>query len=68
MELKDLKALLKVLKANGVTQYASPELSLTLTEQPAELSLPEGSNLPEEQELTEEELLFYSAEPRTESQ
>lgn len=32
MDIKDLKSLLKVLRENGVTEYASSELQLKLTE------------------------------------
>lgn len=66
MDNKALKTLLKTLRESGVTQYTTPELSLTI-------ELPSLSQAPSVQEvaqqildgtnddLTGDSLLFYSA-------
>ena len=60
MSLKELKDLLKVLRAQGVLTYNTTELSLTLSET---LPAKEQASAPiqEERELTPDELRYYSA-------
>lgn len=80
MEIKDLKTLLKTLRSNGVMLYKTPELELQLAPEallpqgkpdniqadPAEIpSDDRWSNFPDG-ELTQEQLMFYSAGGRPE--
>jgi hypothetical protein len=72
MDLKHLKALLKVLRENGVTDYTSPDLSLKVSHdyliskdkaQTLQTEVPSDNpyaNFPDG-ELTPEQLMFYSA-------
>ena len=67
MDLKSLKDLLKLLRAQGVLQYQSQELNLVLSEnwQPPRAKSADAEAT-EEVTPTEEEierLLFYSATP-----
>lgn len=66
MDLKDLKELLKVLRDKGVLEYECQGIKLKLSEE-APLSKykrkQEFVEIDEEEELTEEERLFYSAIP-----
>lgn len=65
MELKELKDLLKVLRAQGVLEFKSKDLLLKLSEDFPQHKEKKQEQTPilEEQELTEEELIFYSAIP-----
>lgn len=63
MELKELKELLKVLRDKGVLEYRTSQVELKLSEEAPQSKYKrrqEADEL-EEQELTEEELLYYSA-------
>lgn len=62
-DLKELKALLKLLRSQGVLTYEDGEgVKLTLSEvAPESAKDASGAAIPEEHELTPEELLFYSA-------
>lgn len=66
MELKELKDLLKVLRQNGVTQFNTPDISLTLSdtfEKKSRRSEPEV-DLDEESEwdrLSDEDKMLWSA-------
>lgn len=63
MDLKSLKALLKVLRDNGVVSYDTADLKLTLSDLPVDKSSP-SSAIPEDYvKPTDEELLYYSAVP-----
>lgn len=67
MTLKDLKALLKVLRDNGVTYYEQDGVKLSLLEQPvSKVALPTFTPVDEEPELTPEQILLYSSQPPTE--
>jgi hypothetical protein len=65
VELAQLKELIKVLRSNGVQQFSTPELTLVLNDEaPPSKYKRKQSSAPapeDERELTEEELLFYSA-------
>jgi hypothetical protein len=63
VETKALKQLLKTLRENGVTRYKTPELELDLEPLQAESVGPSSSALPEDRELTPEEIAFYSVTP-----
>ena len=71
MDLKVLKDLLKVLRDKGVLEFESNGIKLKLSE-----DLPESKykkrqtevDVEEEPELTDEELLYYSAVPPTEAE
>lgn len=61
----ELKPLLKLLRAQGVLKYKTPELELELSESvPTQdpTHSPEAA-FPEDRELTYEERLYYSATP-----
>jgi len=69
MNLKDLKDLLKLLREKGVLEFESDGLKLKLSEdvpQSRYKRKQEIESVMEEPELTEEELLFYSATPAIE--
>jgi hypothetical protein len=72
MEIKQLKELLKLLRAQGVQQYATPELTLVLGEAPVVIKRQASDVDLEEETLTPEEeaerMLFYSATPPTASE
>jgi hypothetical protein len=67
MDLKDLKALLKVLRDSGVTSYDTPELKLTLSEhfsksKKTEASAEAASEIDDEwDKLSDEDKLLWSA-------
>jgi hypothetical protein len=69
MEIKELKALLKLLRDQGVLQYQTAELNLVLAENAPikERYSSAATELVGEEELSPEEeaerLLFYSATP-----
>lgn len=72
MELKELKDLLKLLRAQGVQQYMTPDLTLVLNENvPVTKRQAQAEVESDEQELSPEEeaerLLFYSATPPIDS-
>ena len=59
----ELKPLLKLLRAQGVLKYKTPELELELSELVPnnDTQTSHDTAIPEERELTPEELLYYSA-------
>jgi hypothetical protein len=64
MELKELKDLLKLLRAQGVTKFKSNGTEIELSEfapQPKEKR--QAISELDEQELSDEELIYYSAIP-----
>ena len=63
MELKHLKDLLKLLREKGVIEYEAQGIKLKLTEEAPQSKYKRKQEIEEveEQELTEEELLYYSA-------
>jgi hypothetical protein len=67
-DIKQLKELLKLLRAQGVLQYQSTDLNLVLSEiaPVSNKKLPTTMEELEDEELSEEDLLFYSATPPTE--
>ena len=70
-DIKALKELLKLLRAQGVLQYQSTDLNLVLSEHaPITASKAKQTFEEAEEELTPEEeaerILFYSATPPTE--
>lgn len=73
-DLKQLKSLLKLLRAEGVLNYNTPELQLVLSELPPVSARSKAADIMEsdEEELTPEQeaerILFYSATAPTESQ
>ena len=71
MDLKELKDLLKVLREKGVLEFKSKDLELKLSEDAPQSKYKRRQELadPEEDvELTEEELLYYSATPPLETE
>lgn len=70
MELKHLKDLLKLLREKGVIEYEAQGIKLKLTEEAPQSKYKRKQEIEgvEEQELTEEELLYYSATPPLETE
>lgn len=67
----ELKPLLKLLRAQGVLKYKTPELELELSESvPQEQQDPQATEaaFPEDRELTYDERLYYSATPPNSSE
>lgn len=67
----ELKPLLKLLRSQGVLKYKTPELELELSELvPQNETTQQASDaaIPEDRELTPEELLYYSATAPLEGQ
>lgn len=70
MDLKNLKELLKVLREKGVLEFEMDGVKLKLSEdapQSRYKQRQQAEALNDEPELTEEELLYYSATPPLES-
>jgi len=65
MTTKELKELLKLLRAQGVLKYESSDLKLELSEMvPESRSSQESSSAPQEKtwdEMTDEEKMYYSS-------
>lgn len=63
--LKELDALLKVCRKHGVTIISADGLQLTIGDAPAKSKDAEGKdNIETPDTLSEEELLFWSSDPR----
>jgi ribosome maturation protein Sdo1 len=69
-DLKHLKDLLKILREKGVLEFESNDLKIKLSEEApqSKYKQKQDADLAEEKELTEEELLFYSATPPLETE
>jgi len=69
-DLKHLKDLLKILREKGVLEFESNDLKIKLSEEApqSKYKQKQDADLAEERELTEEELLFYSATPPIETE
>lgn len=69
-DLKHLKDLLKVLRDKGVLEFETSELKLKLTEEipQSRYKQKQEMEMAEDRELTEEELLYYSATPPLEAE
>jgi hypothetical protein len=69
-DLKHLKDLLKILREKGVLEFESNDLKIKLSEEApqSKYKQKQDADLAEERELTEEELLFYSATPPLETE
>lgn len=70
MDLKTLKDLLKLLREKGVTEFKMGDVEIKLSEEAPQSKYKrrqEISELDEERELTEEELIYYSATPPMET-
>ena len=70
MDLKNLKELLKVLREKGVLEFEMDGVKLKLSEEAPQSRYKQRQQaeaLIDEPELTEEELLYYSATPPLES-
>lgn len=62
MELRELKDLLKLLRAQGVLRFKTPDLELELSEFAPQQQKEKKQQIElDERELTDEELIFYSA-------
>lgn len=70
MDLKNLKDLLKLLREKGVLEYESQGIKLKLSEDAPQSKYKRRQEIEEleDQELTEEELLYYSATPAIETE
>lgn len=71
MDLKSLKDLLKVLRDKGVLEFEANGIKLKLSEDIPESRYKKRQtevDIEEETELTDEELLYYSAVPPTEAE
>lgn len=70
MELKNLKELLKVLREKGVLEFEMDGVKLKLSDEAPQSKYKRRQEVEEleEQELTEEELLYYSATPPLETE
>lgn len=70
MELKELKELLKVLRDKGVVEYKTSQIELKLSEDAPQSKYKKRQEVEEieDQELTDEELLYYSATPPLETE
>jgi ribosome maturation protein Sdo1 len=64
-DLKHLKDLLKILREKGVLEFESSDLKIKLSEDAPQsrYKQKQESELAEDRDLTEEELLYYSATP-----
>ena len=62
-EIKDVKTLLKMLRSQGVLEFSGMGITVKLGELPQELPElpPEAKNGTADEELSEEELLLWSA-------
>jgi len=70
MDLKNLKELLKVLREKGVLEFEMDGVKLKLSEEAPQSRYKQRQQaeaIIDEPELTEEELLYYSATPPLES-
>lgn len=69
-DLKQLKDLLKVLRDKGVLEFETKELKLKLSEDVPQSRYKQRQEMEmaDEQELSEEELLYYSATPPLETE
>lgn len=69
-DLKHLKDLLKVLRDKGVLEFETNEVKIKLSEDipQSRYKQKQESDLAEDRELTEEELLYYSATPPIETE
>lgn len=64
-DLKSLKDLLKLLREKGVLEFENKDLKLKLSEDAPQSRYKQRqeNEISEDKELTEEELLYYSATP-----
>jgi len=64
-DLKSLKDLLKLLREKGVLEFENKDLKLKLSEDAPQSRYKQRqeNEMSEDKELTEEELLYYSATP-----
>lgn len=69
-DLKQLKDLLKLLRDKGVLEFEDKDIKLKLSEEipQSRYKQKQESEMAEERELTEEELLYYSATPAIETE
>ena len=69
-DLKALKDLLKLLREKGVLEFENKDLKLKLSEDAPQSRYKQRqeTEMAEERELTEEELLYYSATPPLEAE
>lgn len=69
-DLKHLKDLLKVLRDKGVLEFETNEVKIKLSEDipQSRYKQKQESDLAEDRELTEEELMYYSATPPLETE
>ena len=69
-DLKALKDLLKLLREKGVLEFENKDLKLKLSEDAPQSKYKQRqeTEMAEERELTEEELLYYSATPPLEAE
>jgi len=70
MELKNLKELLKVLREKGVLEFEMDGVKLKLSEEAPQSKYKrrqEVESLIDDQELSEEDLIYYSATPPMET-
>lgn len=69
-DLKHLKDLLKVLREKGVLEFETNEIKLKLSEDAPQsrYKQKQETEMADERELTEEELLYYSATPPLETE
>lgn len=71
MDLKNLKELLKVLREKGVLEFEMDGVKLKLSEEAPQSKYKKRQEvevIDDQDELTEEELLFYSATPPLETE
>ena len=61
MDLKQLKDLLKILRAQGVLEFSNGNLQIKLSEEVPSNKSRIKEEILEEPELSEEELIYYSA-------
>ena len=69
-DLKALKDLLKILREKGVLEFEHNDLKIKLSEDAPQSKYKQRQEqeLAEDRELTEEELLYYSATPPIEAE
>jgi len=69
-DLKHLKDLLKVLRDKGVLEFETNEIKIKLSEDmpQSKYKQRQETDLAEDRELTDEELLYYSATPPLETE
>jgi regulator of replication initiation timing len=69
-DLKALKDLLKLLREKGVLEFENKDLKLKLSEEAPQSRYKQRqeTEMAEDRELTEEELLYYSATPPLEAE